>query len=103
MVLPTKRFQKHKEDFTCANCGKKVTGTGYTDHCPDCLYSKHVDINPGDRANICQGMMKPIGIEGSQDKQKIVYRCEKCHEIHRVKVAANDNLDTIIVLTAGSR
>ena len=38
------------EDFICENCGKDVEKSSYTarDHCPYCLYSKHVDINPGD-------------------------------------------------------
>ena len=42
------------EDFICENCGKDVEKSSYTarDHCPYCLYSKHVDINPGDRKNI---------------------------------------------------
>ena len=26
-----------------------MKGNGYTNHCPKCLWSKHVDINPGDR------------------------------------------------------
>ena len=50
-----KRFNELDEGFICENCGKEVTPAGYTsrDHCPYCLYSKHVDINPGDRQNTC--------------------------------------------------
>ena len=44
-----KKFERNREDFTCNNCELFVQGDGYTDHCPSCLYSKHVDINPGDR------------------------------------------------------
>ena len=58
-----KKFQKRVEDFCCENCGTEVTGNGYTNHCPKCLYSKHVDINPGDRLNSCGSMMKPTNIE----------------------------------------
>ena len=60
-----KKFNMIDEDFICENCGNKVKKLGYTarDHCPYCLYSKHLDINPGDRENTCKGLMRPIGIE----------------------------------------
>lgn len=46
-----KRFNMINENFICENCNKEVLKSEYTarDHCPYCLYSKHVDINPGDR------------------------------------------------------
>ncbi|WDF05905.1 RNHCP domain-containing protein [Shouchella hunanensis] len=31
----------------------------YRNHCPFCLYSKHQDIIPGDRASTCGGLMEP--------------------------------------------
>ncbi|MFA6992594.1 MAG: RNHCP domain-containing protein, partial [Candidatus Gracilibacteria bacterium] len=40
-----KRFSRTIEDFVCEKCGAKVKGDGYTNHCPKCLWSKHVDIN----------------------------------------------------------
>ena len=54
-----------------------VNKLNYTarDHCPYCLYSKHLDINPGDRANECEGLLRPIGIEKFKDTYKIVYEC----------------------------
>ena len=50
-----KRFigQGANQSFTCANCGAAVSplaGGGYRNHCPVCLHSLHVDVNPGDRA-----------------------------------------------------
>ena len=59
-----KKFNMIDEVFTCENCGKNVDKLNYTarDHCPYCLYSKHVDINPGDRMNECKGLLEPIGI-----------------------------------------
>ena len=53
------------EEFVCLNCGSKVSKLNYTarDHCNNCLYSIHVDINPGDRLNDCKGTLVPIGIE----------------------------------------
>ena len=52
-----KKFVMRDEEFVCQNCGKKVLPLNYTarDHCPYCLYSIHIDINPGDRQNKCQG------------------------------------------------
>ena len=80
-----KKFNELDEGFICENCGKEVTPLGYTsrDHCPYCLYSKHVDINPGDRENTCKGLLKPIEIEKYKDTYKIVYRCTKCNQLHK--------------------
>ena len=97
-----KRFQRKKENFVCENCGAKVIGNGYTDHCPVCLYSKHVDINPGDRAATCNGLMEPIGIEIKSGQTRIIYQCLNCGYNHTVKVASDDNQDKVIGLLASS-
>ena len=96
-----KRFNMIDDDFICEKCGKKVEKLGYTarDHCNHCLYSKHVDILPGDRKNTCHGLLKPIDIEKSRDTYKIIYKCEKCHQIHKNIMATDDNIDLIIELT----
>ena len=54
-----RRFTEIDEEFICENCGNKVEALGYTcrDHCNNCLCSKHVDINPGDREEICHGIL----------------------------------------------
>ena len=89
------------EDFICLNCGKKVEKSTYTarDHCPFCLYSKHVDILPGDRLNLCHGLLKPIGIEKFKNTYKIIYKCDKCGEIHKNIMHNDDNMDLIIKLS----
>lgn len=96
-----KKFYMLNEDFTCENCGKIVKAAKKTvrDHCPYCLYSKHVDINPGDRANNCKGLLKPIGIEKFKNTYKIIYKCEKCNEYHKNIIACDDNSDLIIQLS----
>lgn len=96
-----KKFNMIDENFTCENCGKEVSRLNYTarDHCPYCLYSKHLDINPGDRQNNCQGMMEPIGIEKYKNSYKIIYNCEKCHQTHKNIMATDDNFDEIIKLS----
>jgi Zn finger protein HypA/HybF involved in hydrogenase expression len=96
-----KRFNMIDEEFICENCNKKVLPLGYTarDHCPYCLCSKHVDINPGDRLNDCKGLLKPIGIEKFKDTYKIIYKCEKCKEVHKNIIANNDDMNLIIELS----
>lgn len=96
-----KKFYKSDENFICENCGKEVEKLSYTsrDHCPYCLYSKHVDINPGDRMNTCKGLLEPIGIEKFKDTYKIIYKCKKCGETHKNIIATDDNMDLIIELS----
>ena len=89
------------EEFICENCNNKVERLEYSarDHCNHCLYSKHVDILPGDRQNNCQGLLKPIGIEKYRNTYKIVYQCQKCKELHRNIMANDDNMEVIIELS----
>ena len=90
------------ESFICEHCGKNVSKLEYTarDHCPYCLYSKHVDINPGDRANLCKGLLKPIDIEKFKDTYKIIYKCEKCNELHKNIIAVDDDMNEIIRISS---
>jgi len=97
--MQTKKFQRKIEDFVCVQCGAKVKGTGYTDHCPNCLWSKHVDINPGDRQASCGGDMEPVGVEIKGEEKIIYYKCQRCGFEHRVKAAADDNFEVILKLT----
>lgn len=96
-----KRFNMIDEDFICENCHKEVPKLNYTarDHCPHCLCSKHVDINPGDRLNECLGLLEPIGIEKFKDTYKIIYLCQKCKKLHKNVMAVDDNMDLIIELS----
>lgn len=99
MEMPPKRFRRVMEDFKCERCGTIVHGTGYTDHCPRCLASKHVDINPGDRKSMCKGLMDPIGAEYRGGEFTIEYRCSKCGARKRFKAAAEDNNDMLTDLS----
>ncbi len=93
-----KRFNMIDENFICENGHKPVDKLNYTarDHCPHCLYSKHVDILPGDRANECKGLLEPIDIEKFKDTYKIVYKCQKCKQIHKNIIAKDDSFDLIL-------
>ena len=96
-----KRFNMIDENFICENCGKKVKKLNYTarDHCPYCLYSKHLDILPGDRNNSCKGLLIPIGIEKFKKTFKIIYKCSICNMLHKNIIAEDDNMDKIIELS----
>lgn len=96
-----KVFNHLDEEFVCENCGYKVGRLGYScrDHCPNCLYSKHVDIHPGDRKNKCQGLLKPISIEKFRDTYKIIYICQRCNKEHKNILAKDDNIDILINLS----
>jgi hypothetical protein len=64
-----------------------------------------VDINPGDRANNCQGMMRPIGIYTHTKKEYVIlHQCQRCGKRMRSKAIlyddnATDNFDIIMELS----
>ncbi len=105
--MEQKRFVKNDDSFICVHCGKKVLPLGYSsrNHCPFCLWSLHVDINPGDRANECGGALRPIKVETDPKKGfVIVHKCEKCGEIRRNRAANEakvqpDDIGLLIKLT----
>ena len=53
-----------RDTFTCKVCGRLCTpenaGSDHRNHCPNCLSSLHVDIEPGDRESDCGGIMEPV-------------------------------------------
>lgn len=103
--MDSKKFKRLDEGFICQNCNKTVSPLGYTsrDHCPYCLYSLHVDINPGDRKNPCKGLLKPIDVEKFKDSFKIIYECQKCKEIHKNIMANDDDFDEILKIMQEKR
>lgn len=96
--LSTKRFQRRAEDFVCARCSFRVNGNGYTNHCPHCLYSRHVDIYPGDRSAECGGLMEPIAIEPFGDSWKILHRCLSCGYERKNRIVEADEFDAVLAL-----
>jgi len=106
--MESKRFTKNDSGFTCVHCGKEVLPlkSSSRNHCPFCLWSVHIDINPGDRANPCGAPMRPVSALPDPKKgYVIVHKCTKCGEIRRNKAAYNveiqpDDLKLIIALTA---
>ena len=97
-LLPTKRFQRRPEDFICAHCSLEVEGHGYTNHCPRCLYSQHVDVHPGDRSAECGGLMEPMSVEPFGHSWKIVQRCQVCGHERKNKIVPEDNFEAVLAL-----
>ena len=96
-----KRFRRKTEDFVCGNCGAEVRGNGYTNHCPKCLWSRDVDVNPGDRAAKCGGMMRPIAAEVKKDGYVLLHKCVECGKERKNKSAENDSFESILSLISG--
>ncbi len=107
------KSEKKKGGFRCCNCGRWVPfsefmGTEHRNHCPFCLWSKHVDLEkPGDRKSKCQAGMKPIGLtfkhEGvdkysklRQGELMLIHECTGCGKISINRIAADDNEKTIL-------
>jgi hypothetical protein len=102
--------QGKNTSFRCLHCGFEVPplqGGSCRNHCPRCLYSLHVDIYPGDRANPCGGLLEPIGVDYAAKKGWIIVsRCRRCGEIRRNKAALDDPVvpdDYALVLELSAR
>jgi len=102
-----------KDKFICKNCHRPVSlkalGTAHRNHCPFCLYSRHVDEKTsGDRKSLCGGLMEPVGLtfkhEGEdkfsgqeqQGELMVVHRCLDCGKISLNRIAGDDEPDAIL-------
>ena len=111
--MPFVEEEEKNQEFICSHCGEQVTydrkiGTQHRNHCPYCLWSKHVDLNePGDRKSTCYGDMEPIGLtfkKESQNKYKkdkqgelmLIHQCLKCGKISINRLAADDDNQAIL-------
>lgn len=97
--------KKENTGFICENCYKEVqplSNGSFRNHCPYCLHSKHMDDVPGDRASLCQGIMKPIGKRHHSKKGiQIIHECQSCGHIMVNKIADDyqgDDINVIITL-----
>lgn len=96
-------------DFTCRHCGREVSaapersGVRNRNHCPYCLWSKHVDLNEaGDRLAACKAPMQPVALTFKLPRKKyasaqpgelmLVHQCTGCGGLSINRVAADDGL-----------
>ena len=85
-----------RDAFTCKVCGRLCTpenaGSQHRNHCPNCLSSLHVDVEPGDRASDCGGIMEPVAVWVRRDGEwAVIHRCRRCGALHSNRTAADDN------------
>lgn len=98
--MSTPRFTRINEPFQCANCGHSVPAHSEgscRNHCNRCLASLHLDINPGDRASPCQGLMKAHRVTIRKVHEMVIHhQCEKCGDIRSNIAAADDDFDSLL-------
>jgi hypothetical protein len=99
-----RKVAEGRESFKCGHCrafvGPTISGGRHRNHCPLCLYSRHVDRGmPGDRKCECRSLMEPIGLATRRNgEQMIVHRCLGCAAERVCRVAADDHPLTIMRL-----
>ena len=88
-------FRMINESFCCENCKKEIPrhpeGSA-RNHCPECLYSKHMDESmPWDRLSECHGLMQPVWVDHKKNKWNMIrHRCVKCSKEILNKLAPDD-------------
>lgn len=104
-------FSDHRNpqdgNFKCQNCHNHVvqmpyySGVSNRNHCPYCLWSKHVDLNhPGDRLSACKALMQPIGLALKKTNKKyggegagelmLIHQCVSCSKVSINRIAGDD-------------
>lgn len=99
--------------FRCSHCKKWVVlneqiGTAHRNHCPFCLWSKHVDEKKaGDRKSECKGAMAPIGLTFKKEPPNkygpprpgelmIIHECKQCGQLRINRLSADDNTNIVL-------
>ena len=72
-----------------------MSGDGYTNHCPACLWSVHVDVHPGDRAAACRAPMRPVQVLYERGEFVVVPQCTACGHVKRNRCAPDDDLSVL--------
>lgn len=90
------RAERAVDNFRCVHCRADIStsapGTLHRNHCPLCLWSRHVDDEPGDRAADCGASMEPIAVTVRGDGEWVlIHRCNGCGVLHANRIAGDDN------------
>lgn len=93
------------ETFRCVKCKQQVDtlsfGTTQRNHCPQCLWSRHVDNFPGDRKSACGGPMEPLAVFVAQGGEwMLIHRCKSCGLLHENRIAGDDNMMILMAIAA---
>lgn len=89
--------------FTCVRCKHSVSlasfGTKHRNHCPACLWSRHLDELPGDRRCACRASMEPVAIEVRREGEwAIIHRCTGCNALRANRIAGDDHTMSLLIL-----
>lgn len=104
------------DGFQCRHClayvytHPIVSGVQNRNHCPYCLWSRHVDhTRVGDRMSACKAIMQPIGLTVKRRQNKygghvlygelmLIHRCNDCGKVSINRLAADDQVERIMEL-----
>ena len=106
--LGRKRLRQVRADtFRCQHCSADVpmdaVGSTQRNHCPYCLWSRHVDESVGDRKATCQTSMEPVAISLKGDGEvTIVHACCGCDKVGRNRISADDDEQLILKLVSAT-
>jgi hypothetical protein len=87
---------RRAESFRCIHCRIDVpllaSGTAHRNHCPGSHWSRHLYVDPGDRASECLSSMEPIAITVRGDGEWVlIHRCQGCGTLSSNRTAGDDN------------
>jgi hypothetical protein len=64
-----------------------------------CLWSRHVDEEPGDRRCACRAAMEPVAVEVRNDGEwALVHRCTGCGTLRTNRVAGDDHELSLLMI-----
>lgn len=115
----TDRHNPKDGNFRCLHCGNHVvqtpslSGVQNRNHCPYCLWSKHVDLHQsGDRLAACKAQMRPVGLAMKKNRKKygpetggelmLIHCCEGCGKFSLNRIAADDLSDRVLEIFSAS-
>lgn len=107
-------------DFVCLVCHNFVSaeaalsGVHNRNHCPYCLSSRHLDLyEAGDRLSACKARMRPMALtlkktgkkynQPNQGEMMLIHLCDECGKLSINRIAADDDLETVLEIFEGSR
>jgi hypothetical protein len=107
-----------EDGFSCAQChafvsaAPMLSGVPNRNHCPYCLWSRHVDLNEaGDRLSSCQSRMEPVALTVKATRKKygpghgelmLVHVCTGCGKLSINRIAADDAPEVLLAVFEGS-
>ncbi len=116
---PLRVHDPRETEFRCVQCkqsvstGREASGVNNRNHCPWCLYSRHVDLKtPGDRLADCHSKMTSIGLtlkhtpkkygRSYQGELMLIHRCLGCGKISINRIAGDDDPHALYRVFTGS-